>query len=242
MQQTQQSFDVGTIHETTQHGPLKIIGLVEGRPDRRQVKFITTGFMKEVSTESISKGTVKDPSQVSAHRGGCLGHDPSLEKHPLRKMLYSKWYAMMQRSNPIRWNKQRNPWNKCNGKAIDPDWMNFSTFMKDVLEIPGAELLYACKDPANEVHLNSDIIATERGVPPTYCKENCKWIPRSYNDQIEVFNKKNGFMKEGKTFETIHGPVTLVASEKGKWTLRFDDGKEKTYWWIAVTNNDFTRP
>lgn len=122
-------YEIGTVHETRQHGPLKVIGYIDTR--HRMVQFINTGYTISATTSSIHLGNVKDVFTPSVMGVGYLGESQQYETHPLYRTLYRRWSKMIER---IHYRGSR--------KSIAPEWYCFATFMHDALELKGIELLY----------------------------------------------------------------------------------------------------
>lgn len=208
-------YDIGTIHETNQIGPLEIVGYVDSK--RRAVRFINTGFETVAKTSSIGRGMVKDHYIPTVLGVGYLGVCRELESHPLRKQLYRRWTKMLERRHIHGY-----------GKSIDPEWYCFASFMRDALELKGAELLQH-HSKNNQVHLDSDIIPIERGIEPIYSKETCQWVPRDVN--LRYRNIPNSYKRHkiGDVFQTKSGPVKLVGKDYERWLVEFENGARRWY-------------
>lgn len=221
-------YAVGTIHETVSNGDLVIIKYVDTK--HRVVQFIDTGFTTTVGLENIRSGYVKDPLLPSVYGVGCLGHDPELENHPLRTLLYQRWKHMLDRVYRLK-----------TGKSVDPSWLNFSTFMRDALTLKGNELL-ATHTKENPVDLDSDIIAKEQGINPMYSKGTCQWVTRADNVRVRNIPKQYVNRPLGTIIETKHGPVTIIEKDGNKWNIQFPDGQTKWLCQTSVLRNQFSKP
>ena len=234
MRTKQGKYSVGTVHQTKNSGQIEIIGRVEGVCNRRTVRFIDTGFETQTSITNISQGRVKDPMRISVFGVGYLGHDPELEKHPLRNVLYKRWTKMIERVNVIK-----------TRKSISQDWYCFYTFMRDALNLKGIELLYH-HSKSNRIDLDSDIIAKEKGLDPMYSKDTCQWVKHADNMQSITQPKQPKRWPIGTVIETRHGPVTIMAkareSTNAQWLIRFSDGTEQWNWRNAIINGQFAKP
>ena len=114
-------FGIGTIHSTLKNGELEVIGHVEGKPDKRKVRFIKTGFTTEATLSNIAAGLVKDNMVPSVCGIGYLGHCEEFDRHPLKKQIYGKWAAKIRNSI------QR-------GNTLNQEQLCFADFMCDSLE------------------------------------------------------------------------------------------------------------
>lgn len=218
-------YDVNTVHQTKNYGELEVIGYVDKR--NRLVRFIDTGYVTVARISHIGEGNIRDCFKPSVCGVGYLG-EPM--EHPLRKVLEARWRAMLNRVYNIK-----------TGKTVDPSWLCFANFLRDAIELGGIELLYThSKD--NRIDLDSDILAIEKGLPPSYGKETCKWVKHDVNTKCREYPNKVNTRPIGTVIETKHGPVTIMGKDRGKWLIRFSDGAEKWVWQIAVLRNMFAKP
>ena len=214
-----------SIHETNNCGQLEIIEYLD--VNHRRVRFLSTGYTTVVTLAGLSSGRVRDPYAPILFGVAYLGEP---EEHPLRKVIEVRWRAMLNRVYGIK-----------TGKTVDPSWLCFANFLRDVIELNGIELLYS-HSKENRIDLDSDIIAKEKGIPPNYSKETCQWVPKTINNRARELPKKYTKRPIGTVIETKHGPVTIIAKDKQKWLIRFSDGTEKWVWQIAVLNDMFAKP
>lgn len=220
-------YEIGTTHETKNHGAVEVVGYVDRK--HRRIRFINTGFETVASTQCIHRGLIKDCNSPSVMGVGFLGDCSDYESHPLRKTLYRRWSKMIERCHLLG-----------SRKTIDSSWYCFATFMRDALELKGVELLYQhSKD--NIIDLDSDIIAVERGVESTYSKDTCQWVTRAENLRVRNRPKTYKKHKTGDVYQSKAGPVVLVAKDYSRWLIEFEDGTRR--WvhsnsvWQGVINN-----
>ena len=213
-------YAVGTIHETKTDGDFVIMEYVN--PTQRVIRFLDTGFTTTVMISSIRTGAIKDPHLPSVYGVGFLGHDPELEQHPLRKDLYRRWNRMLERVYVRNY-----------PRTISPEWLNFSTFMRDTLTLKGNELLLT-HSKERPIDLDSDIIAKEKGIPPMYSKETCQWVTRVENVRSRNRPSKYKHWPVGTVIETNNGPVTIIEKDGNKWLIRFSDGCQKWCWGVDI--------
>lgn len=203
-------YDVGTIHETKNNGQLEIIERLSG--NRRRVRFVKTGYVTLTRVSQIASGLVRDVYVPSVYGVGIFGVPID---HPLRKELYERWTAMLQRVYVFK-----------TGKTIDSEWHCFANFMRDALELKGIELLYQ-HSKSNRIDLDSDMIPRSKGEGPKYSKETCQWVRHA--DNVREIRSSCTCTKHpiGSVFETNHGPVTIIDKADRKWLIEFDDGSRK---------------
>lgn len=115
-------FGIWTIHPTLKNGELEVIGFVEGKPNKRKVRFIKTGFETEAHISSILVGSIKDNLVPSVCGVGYLGYCEEFDHHPMRKQIYGKWAAKIRNSVQF-------------GYTLRPEQLCFADFMRDTLEI-----------------------------------------------------------------------------------------------------------
>lgn len=221
-------YDINTVHETKKSGQLEVIDYID--VNHRRVRFVDTGFITKVSVSALSRGDIKDPMTRSVFGVGYIGHNPELENHPLRKMLYHRWTNMLQRVYRFKL-----------GKSISPEWLCFYTFMADALQLKGNDLLQQ-HSKENRIDLDSDILAIEKGVSPVYSKETCQWIPCSENIRVRRTPKHYFRYPIGSSIETKHGPVTIVEKDNNRWLVRFDDSREKWFFRQHVLHDRIAKP
>lgn len=219
-------YAVGTVHESHNDGDFVITEYVDYF--HRGIRFIDTGFATTVNVSSIHSGSIKDPLLPSVCGVGCIGHDPELMDHPLRKVLMRRWNSMIQRVYVHR-----------TGKTIDPSWLNFYTFMRDALNLKGIDLLYT-HGKTNRIDLDSDILAKEKGLTPMYSKETCQWVHQAENLRVRERPKQYVKRPLGTVIETRHGPVTIIEKDGPKWLIQFNDGTQKWCWSIAVLRDQIS--
>lgn len=218
-------YDVGTLHETRNYGQLEVVEYIDVQ--HRKVKFTSTGFQTITTVNSIRTGCVKDRYKPSLYGVGYLGEPFD---HPLRKMLYGRWKAMLNR---VYWAKT--------GKQVAEEWHCFATFVSDVLQLPGVELLNT-HSKVNIIDLDSDIIPNEIGIEPRYSKETCQWVTRSENCKTRDYPNSITIRPIGTVIESRHGPVTIIRKAGRKWLIRFMDGTEKWDWGDNIVRGIFGRP
>lgn len=223
--QTSGKYAINTVHQTKHNGQLEVIGYIDY--DYRRVRFVDTGYVTVANVSCIGSGYVRDPYAPSLYGLACLGEP---EEHPLRKTLYKRWEKMLYR---VLFAKS--------GKTISPEWMCFANFMRDALQLPGIELL-PTHSKSNHIDLDSDIIPKAKGIPPTYSKETCQWVPHAVNLRAREVTGKYTRRPLGTVIETRHGSVTIIDKDYDKWLIRFDDGVEKWYWSATVLNDTFGKP
>lgn len=222
---TGKKYAVGTRHETKNCGWLEVEEYLD--VERRWVRFTTTGYRTEAWIYAIRQGSIKDPYTPSVLGAGFLGEPIN---HPMRKVLELRWRKMLDRVHVIK-----------TGKTISPEWYCFANFLRDAIELEGFHLLQGhSKD--NRIDLDSDILAREKGLPPMYSKDTCKWVTHDENMQSRVSPKHLTRYPIGSVFQTNDGPVTLIDKDNRKWLIEFDDGSSKWAYIADVHRGQVRRP
>lgn len=218
-------YDVGTIHDTKHNGQLEVIEYIDQQ--HRRVRFPSTGFETVVTVGSIGEGHIKNPYQPSLFGVGYLGEPVN---HPQHRVLYCRWKAMFNRVHNFK-----------TGKTISPEWHCFATFLKDVIELEGFHLLQE-HSKTNQIDLDCDILAKEKGIAPIYSRDTCKWVPHIVNIHAREYPKRVNIRPLGSVIDTKHGPVTIIGKDNNRWLIRFSDGTECWKWRVDVLRNTFAKP
>lgn len=208
-------YEIGTIHQTVQGGPLEIVGYVDR--NHRRIRFIESGYETVAYLSAIDAGKVKNPFVPSVAGVGYLGNHDRFIGHPLRKLIYDRWHDMIGRCCRHGY------------KPIDPSWHCFATFMQDALGLKGVELLYGhSKD--NRIDLDSDIIPHEMGMSPIYSKETCQWVPCAENLRHRTPRSDFTIYPIGTRFQINGGFVILKEKDYNRWLIEFEDGNQR---WVS---------
>lgn len=221
-------YEIGTKHQTKNCGSLEIVG--KDGWYWRTVRFDDTGTIMRVRTSALRSGSIRDPYAKTVLGVGFSGELPEeFEKHPHRRMLYTRWHNMLTRVHVLN-----------TGKTIAPEWYCFATFMKDVLQLPGAELL-TTHSAKNRIDLDSDIISMEKGFEPTYSKETCQWVSHKENMKYRKSPVRH-LNSTGTVYQTKFGPVQIVRTADGMWLIEFEDGSRRWAHPVCVRNGQVRIP
>lgn len=159
----------GTEHETND-GVIRVIKKVSGGKNSvYQVQFLDTGSLVEVPRPSIRYGRVKDPWVLSVKGVACPGVGP---KRSAR--VYDLWHGMIARCYDSACSNYS--WYGGKGVWVDPSWLVFQNFARDLSRLPGYELWQ--KEPGkwelDKDHFGSDC----------YSLSTCIFAPKSYNAEL----------------------------------------------------------
>lgn len=137
-------YSIGSTHETSA-GKLEIIGR-EGK--KAVVKFLTTGSIKTVYAETISRGNLKDDHLPSVAGVGYLGTGEY--QHRTHGDIYNAWASMLKRCYTRR---ENNP--SYEGCTVCEEWKCFQNFAKWVESeglVKGMQLDKDILVPGNKVY------------------------------------------------------------------------------------------
>jgi len=129
--------------------------------------------------KSIFKGSVKNPFFPSVVGVGYLGNTKAIDKR-----IHSVWCGMINRCT----NKENKDYHQ-KGVFISKDWLNFTTFQKDAVNLQGWD--YDKFYNKKNLVLDKDVICEKKNVnPKTYSKQTCMWLDKSEN-QKEMNERTN---------------------------------------------------
>lgn len=175
-------YDVGTIHETKQGYKIKI---VKDLSSRKKVKFLDDyGYMVEVPTSSVARGTIKNPYHPSVLGKGFLG----VGVYNTKDEEYIIWKGVINRVYNEEYHAKHNTYKKV---KLCKDWHNYQTFAKDINEKYGFKM----KDESGKpYHIDKDILSKNKKI---YSKETCLFIPPKINTFLNQNKKKEGGLPTG---------------------------------------------
>lgn len=152
--------------------------------------------------ESISRSD--ELKNGDAKSCGCLQKENvsiSSTKHGMSgSKTYKIWVGMIQRCN----NKNSVSYENYGGRGIfvSDEWRDFSIFYRDMGEVPSGRY-------------EIDRIDNEKG----YCKENCRWILREYNN----------YNSRGRKNSTSKYKGVSLDKKRNKWVSRVNYKGEKVF-------------
>lgn len=126
-----------------------------------KIQFIETGYITTTRSDSLQRGSVKDPLAISVCSVGYVGHGKFSNKtHP---KIYKMWAAMLYRC----YTDTYSAYSECH---VSKRWHNFQNFCQDILKMPyhdkeGFELDKDLKIPGNKI----------------YGRRFCSFVPQQIN-------------------------------------------------------------
>ena len=170
-------YSIGSIHESNNYGPFKIIELdhIDGhRTKHFKIQFLKTGYETVAIADCIRSGEVADPFAKTVCGIGYLG----MEKIPDgAKRDHGRWGHMIHRCNNP--NDPSYSFYGALGVTVCERWYCFKNYYEDMPYIPGRQNYLS--DPDN-YQLDKDVL--QQGIPKSqqvYSPETCMFIPVNIN-------------------------------------------------------------
>ena len=130
-----------------------------------KIKF-DSGYEKEVQSNKIRYGNIKDKYSPSVCGVGIIGDVENVINH----YLYSRWCNMIYRCYNLDYPNYGDK-----GVTVGEQWHWFENFIKDAEKLPGFD-----KDRivSGELQLDKDIL----GDGSCYCRKDCCWVTQGENN------------------------------------------------------------
>lgn len=205
---------IGKIYDSNNFGKFMVLGeaipIGYGPniipPLRYVIKFLNTGYITDVSYDSIVHGRVLDKMAPSIGGVGCIGTDIKATTDPWAYQFYKVWNDMINRC----YNKDDEdyPLYGAIGIKVDKRWHKFSNFILDVPFLPQYEkkMMYPSMYQLDKDFLQFHIPKEKR----IYSKDTCMWLSKP--DNIILMTKdrdmSNGF------------PYFGVVLRDGRWKVK----------------------
>jgi len=198
-------YDIGTIWSSNKYGDFEIVDIIS--QNRFKVKFILTGFEKDISRSCLAAGEIRDPYYPIYYGVGCLGN---INVKSYKKEL-NLWRFMLSRCY------DKNSDNYClygdKGIKVCKEWLCFKNFVKDIPEIKGYDRE---KFQAGELELDKDMSYVGHG-SKEYSLNTCEFLPYRVNFSEMLARRK---------LHTSSRYVGVTKLKDGKWQVTFC-GKHK---------------
>jgi len=162
----------------SKYGEYKIINKLPN--NRCIIKFINSGFEKNVKFSNAKNGIVKDPYFPNIFGIACIGN----YNGEYKSLLYSIWHNMISRCYNI--NDSAYYRYGAIGVTVDNKWLCFENFANDVQDIQNWD--EKIKFP-NEYELDKDLL--QQNIPLNrriYSKNTCIWINKYLNSNLSKIN------------------------------------------------------
>ncbi len=157
-------IQVGEVYPTKNYGDLKVIEYKSWK--EVIVKFLDTGYIASVTSNSIRIGQIKDRLKPSVYEVGFIGDGGYNSKE--NKDAYKCWNSIMTRSYCPKYHQKQPTYKDC---KVHTDWHNFQNFAK----------WYEASYPKDgkEYHLDKDIKVKGNKV---YSADTCIFVSRCQNN------------------------------------------------------------
>lgn len=195
--------DYNKIYSSNAYGDYKIIkdlGIINGRHMIR-IKFLKTGYEKDVRESTLYTGKVKDPYLPTIYGVGYIGEYNNIRSNI---SLYKTWHSMMSRCyNPddkdyVRYGAI--------GIRVCDRWHCYKNYFDDVQLLPGYELKMQYP---NIYQLDKDYL--QLNIPKQqriYSPQTCVWMSVYDNVTIRAIdNNKSiyyGVYPKGKNYHVMY--------------------------------------
>lgn len=193
-------YDIGTIWESNKYGKFEIIDIIS--MNRFRVKFILTGFEKDISRSCLAKGEIRDPYYPIYYGVGCLG---DIKIQDYKKELYV-WRFMISRCY------DENSSGYClygqKGITVCKDWLCFEKFLKDIPLIRGYD---KNKFLNGELELDKDMSYIGNG-SKEYSLKTCQFLPYKINFAEMLARRK---------LNTSSRYIGVTKLKDGKWQVTY---------------------
>lgn len=193
-------YYVGTILDSNKYGKFEIVEIISS--GRFKIKFLLTGFEKEISRSCMTKGEVRDPYYPIYYGVGCLGQVKA-EDH--KKELYI-WRAMLYRC----YDKNHSSYCLYGGKGVTlcKRWLCFENFLEDIPLIKGYDYK---KFKNGELELDKDMSYVGIG-NKEYSLQTCEFLPSKINFAEMLARRK---------LNTSSRYVGVTKLKDGKWQVTY---------------------
>lgn len=198
-------YEIGTILNSNKYGSFEIIRI--NSLNRFRVRFIKTGYEKDISRGCMTHGEVRDPYYPIYYNVACIGDIKTYEY----MKEFNVWRFMIQRC----YNEKHDGYNLYGEKGVrvSERWLCFENFLKDISSITGynKEQFYN-----GELQLDKDTLYDGVG-DKIYSVDTCVFLPYKKNfDEM---------LKRRKT-TTTSKYVGVTKLKCGKWqTTYYNSGK-----------------
>jgi hypothetical protein len=147
-----------------------------------RIKFVETGYVKDVELLLAMKGVVKDPYAKSVYGVACLGDTDDIS---YTKAEYDIWFCMIKRCYNPNAPEYKNYGEI--GVRVEDRWLCFENFMKDLPHIPGYDLYKSNNTIGVRYEFDKDFLQTNTPKQNRiYSRATCCFIPGQYNNAIKV--------------------------------------------------------
>lgn len=160
-------YQKGQICENARGRPFVIVEVLPN--NRRIIKFLQTGTLKNVHVNAIQKQTIKDNFEPTIHGVGYIGNMDNVNSH----YLYHRWNAMIHRCynencvDYVHYGKI--------GCTVCDEWLCFETYVRDIESLPNCQFL---KLESKKWEIDKDLKCVNNKV---YSKNTVSIIPKSHN-------------------------------------------------------------
>lgn len=192
-------YAIGTIHSSN-GGEYEVIDIVGAT---RHIRFVDTGFVKEVGMSAMSQGRIRDPMRPTVEGIGVVGTE---ERGVSSTKEYKLWARMLYRVCKCE---------EYRDAHISQSWLVFTNFRQDLPNLLNYDLW---SDNQYLYQLDKDTLSPEQKI---YSKDTCIFLHKSQNSKevhgstnkkwvgvnvrtgdSEVFSDVAGFAKENKLNKT----------------------------------------
>lgn len=189
---------IGMKFKTKFHGECEVVSYKNAH--NVNVKF-SDGTIVKVSMGNINSGSVMNPNNAKIF-GVAVNDDYSMTD----SKWYSVWHSLIRRCYSEVYHKDKPTYKSV---QVDPSWLKFSNFLKDVVDIPFCE---KCEN--GDYQLDKDILS---GGLKVYSKETVCFVPPEINAALVKFDSAVGYYKVGKRYRPSFRTSSLntIANELG---------------------------
>lgn len=195
-------YKVGDIVGTNNNGYYEVIGEVI-KDKKYTIKFIETGYTRDVAVSNMRVGTVKDPYTPIVAGIGCVG-EGGMSEHS-----YRVWAGMVKRC----YDESNTSFHVYGGKGVTvcKDWHNYQNFKKwfDSEYIEDYDLDKDLKNPNSR----------------EYSPDNCLFIPRALNVNISKYTKPYYVIRKGV--------LNLTMCKHNRIYAKFDNYEDLLEFWLS---------
>lgn len=193
-------YFVGTILDSNQYGKFEIVEIIS--LNRFRIRFLLTGFEREISRSCMTHGEIRDPYYPIYFGVACLGQVRS-DDH--RKELFL-WRAMIYRC----YDKDNDCYYLYGGKGVTvcKRWLCFENFLVDIPLIKGYDQE---KFQNGEIELDKDMSYVGDG-NKEYSLQTCEFLPYRINFSEMLARRK---------LTTSSRYVGVTKLKDGKWQATY---------------------
>lgn len=201
-------YSVGTVLDSNKYGKFEIVEVISSY--RFRIRFLLTGFEKEISRSCMTHGEVRDPYYPIYCGVGCLGQ---VRTDDHKKELFL-WRAMIYRC----YDKNNSGYYLYGEKGITvcKRWLCFENFVKDIPLIKGYNRE---KFQNGKLELDKDMSYVGYG-NKVYSLETCEFLPYRVNFSEMLARRK-------LTTSSRYVGVTKLKDEK--WQVTYCSKNKKFY-------------